>query len=122
MDLQSRLDADALEAQKLTRKHFVVGLNFSVESLRELDPLCDDASFVLPGGKNEANMELLTRVWGAYLGEVLRRASDGAWTETAEGVTLHVAGKTLDPFARVRLRLQEGAEHSLIAYATEALG
>ena len=99
MSDSDQMAQDALEAQ----------------SVSELDPLCDDVEFMLAGGKSEENIELLTRIWGAYLGELLRKQCDGQWVED-DGRCLQIGDGQLRPHEQVRRRLTEGAEFSLPNY------
>ena len=103
MSDSDQMAQDALEAQKFTRKHFVVGLDFSPQSVSELDPLCDDVEFMLAGGKSEENIELL------------RKQCDGQWVED-DGRCLQIGDGQLRPHEQVRRRLTEGAEFSLPNY------
>lgn len=105
MDLQDQINADALEAQKFTRKHFVVGLDFTSGSLKELESLCDDVEYALRGGKSEENLDLLVRIWGAYLGETMRRHSGGEWKKVDGELQLCCNGENYTPHDRVRRRL-----------------
>ncbi len=115
--IAEQMEADALEAMKLVRKHFVVEFDFSAESVRALENLFDDVDFALPGGKTQENIERLTRVWGAYLGEVIRRQRDGQWVESAESAgsrpIMRIEGTDVRPHDQIRQRLLSGAEHSV---------
>ncbi|MCH7729823.1 MAG: hypothetical protein IH991_25640 [Planctomycetes bacterium] len=108
--LSEQMEANAVEAMKLTRKHFVVELDFSESSMEQLEGLANDVDFIMPGGKSEENIELLTRVWGSYVGEVIRRNLDGQWVESTEGddtpASIEVGGSVVNPFGQIRKRLQ----------------
>lgn len=121
MQLQKKLDEDALEAQRLARKYFVIGLDFSLPGLAELDGVIDDVDVYMDGGANEENVRLLTRTWGAYLGETLRRNEIGEWIESDNefGALLQVGDRQVSPHARIRKRLTEGNSHNLAAFAKE---
>jgi hypothetical protein len=118
-DLDNEMKANALEAQKFSRKHLVVELDFSPESLLELDPQCDAVEYAIRGGKSAENIAMLTRIWGAYLGETIRLRIGGQWEEEPTGPVLSLGSERLRPHERVRLRLVEGASHSLVAYFAE---
>jgi hypothetical protein len=119
MSLSERVKQDSLEAQQITRKFFVVGLDFSRDSLAELDELADTIEISMRGGANPENVALLVRVWGAYVGEVLAREGDGQWVEAdnEHGAALVASVGTVSPHDRVRLRITAGSEHSLVAFA-----
>ena len=91
-----------------------------MDSVNQLDPLCDDVQFALRDGMSDENIELLTRIWGAYLGEVIRRSAGGEWGETADAVTLTCGALTLTPHAQIRRRLLEGKQHDLCKF-TESI-
>lgn len=113
-DLQQQIADRAIEAQKLARKYFVVELDFTVESLKPLDAACDDVDFAMPGGKSEENLAKLSRLWGAYVGEVLRQAHGGAWIgDSPDDAVLRIDGRTIEPAKQVRARLAEGPDHRL---------
>ena len=125
MSLNDQMNDDALEAMKLTRKFFVVELNFSPESLTSLDNLFDDVDFSLKGGKSPENIELLTRTWGSYTGEVIRRNLGGEWQvdeSAVGGVTLVVNEKTLSPHQEVRDRLADSGALKLADLYDSARG
>jgi hypothetical protein len=119
-ELAEEMMANALEAQKFTRKHLVVELDFSVISLEELESQADSIDYALEGGRSDENIELLTRIWGSYLGEVLRRNGCGEWVrEEADGgsrVALQGPHETVYPHEQMRRRLTEGPDHNLAAY------
>lgn len=119
--LTDQMNADALEAMKLTRKYFVVELDFSADSIQHLDSLCDDVDFTLRGGRSDENVELLTRVWGSYLGEVIRRHGSGQWIANEQGAPLLRAGDTLlNPHGRVHDRLLNGPDFNLWDFYQQA--
>ena len=100
--LAEQMEADAYEAMKFTRKHFVVELDFSAANLNELDEQCDAVDYTLASGKSEENLQLLKRIWGAYLGETIRRQRGGEWVTTndssgQETAALTCDGKTIFP-------------------------
>jgi hypothetical protein len=107
----------AREAMKLTRKYFVVELNYSEESLEELERVIDDYRIAMPDGDSSETVTLLARVWGAYLGEVLRRRLDGEWIEASEEpdetAAIRVGERTIQPILHLRRRLEAGNEHDV---------
>ena len=79
--LAEEMKSHALEAQKFSRKHLVLELDFSEASIQELENHYDNVAYALRGGMSPENVALLTRLWGAYLGESLRRATGAEWIE-----------------------------------------
>ena len=70
----------------------------------------------LRGGKSDENIDLLTRVWGASLGEVIRREHTGQWSERESSPAIQTENTTLFPHDQIRKRLTLCAEHSLVEY------
>jgi hypothetical protein len=122
MSLLAAMQADALEAQKFSRKHLVLELDFSAHSIAELEQQADSVEYALAGGKSPANMEMLTRTWGAYLGEALRRQTGGEWVQgDDQRVGLRTPAATVFPHEVVRRRLVEGKNANLTTFFSEAL-
>lgn len=97
-------------------------LDFTPESVRQLEVHCDDVEFALPGGMSEENIERLCRIWGSYLGEVVRRRRGGSWMRDANHQpALQLDKETLYPHQHVRRRLLEGKQHNLWTYLQNVL-
>ena len=103
----------AEQAVRLGRE-FKVHLDYSENSLQEVEHLLgrlhDDMS------KSDANkIEEMAKIWGGYLGEVVRRHFGGEWSieKYPAGdfliVTLNVNGARLFPSMKVHKRLTEGS-------------
>jgi hypothetical protein len=118
--LADQMQAHALEAQRFTRKHLVVELDYSPASLQELDAQADAVDYALAGGKSEENLAMLTRIWGSYVGEMLRRHAGGQWVseQSPEGPRIALQGEkqTVYPHEQVRRRLTDGPQHCLAEY------
>jgi hypothetical protein len=118
--LDDEMKADALEAQKFSRKHLVLELDFSESSIQELNNQCDSLDYALRGGKSPENLDKLVRIWGAYFGESLRRATGGEWVEesSAAGRRLGLRGESghvTYPHEQIRGRLSDPKSDSLSA-------
>ena len=101
-------------------------LDFTSESIDGLDEI-----LVLVGENPELDVEFEVRLWGSYLGEVLRRRYAGVWEMTqypggaAAVPAVEVRGSHLFPLIKVFRRLTEGEEEDLrsfYAMVTERLG
>jgi hypothetical protein len=119
-DLAAEIEAHVLESQKFSRKHLVLELDCSPQSLRELDEQCDAVEFAIRGGKSPENVAMLTRIWGAYLGEVLRRRWGGTWSVDESGPVLTINHQQFRPHERVKQRLLAGKQHDIEAFYREA--
>ncbi len=125
-DLGSMMEGYALAAADLAAREFGQKLDFSSESIDALDDI-----LVLVSESPELDVDFEVRLWGSYLGEVLRRRYAGAWemTQYPGGVAavpaVDLRGSRLFPLMKVFRRLTEGDEEDLRAFfsmVTERLG
>ena len=116
----------AQAAAELARQDFQQKLDFTSESIDSLDEI-----LVQVGESPELDLDFEVRLWGSYLGEVLRRRYAGAWemTQYPGGVVavpaVEVRGSRLFPLMKVYRRLTVGEEDDLRAFytmVTERLG
>jgi hypothetical protein len=109
--------ADALAAQKFTRKFFVVELDFTEPTIADLEAQCEAAKYALRAGLSPENIDKLTNLWGAYFGEVLRRHSSGQWglvqNDGADKFALQTTATTVFPHDQIRQRLEQGPAANL---------
>lgn len=81
-DLEQSMNELARQAIQIARDEYGMTLDFSPESLSVLYKLLDRAHalYASPAyaGKNPTRT---IQVWGAYLGETLRRVNNGVWQE-----------------------------------------
>ena len=110
----------AEQAVRLGRE-FKVDLDYSENSLQEVEHLLgrlhDDMS------KSDANkIEEMSKIWGGYLGEVVRRRFGGEWSieKYPAGdfliVSLNVNGARLFPSMKVHKRLTEGSSENIWSF------
>ena len=120
------MEAYARAAAELAHREFHRKLDFSPESIDALDEI-----LVLVGESPEIDLDFEARLWGSYLGEVLRRRYTGAWEMTlypggvAAVPAVDVRGSRLFPLMKVYRRLTMGREEDLrsfYAMVTERLG
>lgn len=120
------MEGYAQAASEFARSEFRQNLDFSSESIDSLDDI-----LVRVGESPELDMDFEVRLWGAYLGEVLRRRYAGTWemTQYPGGVAavpaVELRGSRLFPLMKVYRRLTEGEEEDLSAFfsmVTERLG
>jgi hypothetical protein len=118
--LAKQMASDAADAIKLTDTDFCEALDFTEESVATVEHLVDDIHYALPKGKTPENVDLLCRLWGAYLGEVFRKNVGGEWTiwkgQSGEAIALKCGRVTIFPHDKVRKRLTAGVEHNLKDY------
>ena len=113
-DLGSMMDGYARAAAEAALERFNQRLDFSADSIDTLDEI-----LVLVGESPELDLDFEVRLWGSYLGEVLRRRYTGTWemTQYPGGVAavpaVDVRGSRLFPLIKVYRRLTIGEEEDL---------
>ena len=125
-DLGAMMEGYAQAAAERSRNEFQQTLDFSAESIEGLDDV-----LVLVGESPELDLDFEVRMWGSYLGEVLRRRYAGTWEMTPYpgGIVavpaIEVRGSRLFPLMKVYRRLTMGEEEDLSSFyamVTERLG
>ena len=117
--VSSMAGAYADQAVAIARE-FNARLDYSENSLMELENIVARLALDLPsGGPPAGELTEMCKLWGSYLGEVVRRRFGGDWSiETYPGkqfatLTLNVAGTKLFPSMKVHRRLTSGADDNL---------
>jgi hypothetical protein len=122
-DLGTMMESYARAASELGQSEFRQKLDFTSESIDGLDEI-----LVLVGESPERDLDFEVRLWGSYLGEVLRRRYAGSWEMTqypggAMAVpAVEVRGSRLFPLLKVYRRLTVGEEEDLRAFFTMVTG
>jgi hypothetical protein len=125
-DLGAMMEGYAQAAADSARKDFRHALDFSAESVDSLDEI-----LVMVGESPERDLDFEVRLWGSYLGELIRRRYAGTWEMTQyPGGTVavpavNVRGSRLFPLMKVYRRLTAGEEEDLRSFynmVTERLG
>lgn len=107
----------AIKAAKLT---FDESLDFTSESLEGVERIMTKLQKQEPKLSDEQLTEL-SKLWGVYVGEVIRRYYGGQWT-TVDGVPdVALGGKHAAPVAKVRKRLVGGPTENLKYYFTSIM-
>jgi hypothetical protein len=125
-DLGTMMEGYARAAAELASSEFKLKLDFTSESIDALDEI-----LVMVGESPELDLDFEVRLWGSYLGEVLRRRYAGSWemTQYPGGMVavpaIEVRSSRLFPLMKVHRRLTVGDEEDLRAFyamVTERLG
>src|ERR1700677_1871072 len=125
-DLGAMMEGYARSAAEGAKGELQQRRDFSSESIYVLDDI-----LVLVGESPELDVDFEARLWGSYLGEVLRRRYAGGWemTQYPGGMVavpaVDVRGSRLFPLMKVYRRLTVGEEEDLRAFfamVTERLG
>lgn len=125
-DLGAMMEGYARGAIDTARIDYRKTLDFSSESLEVLDEI-----LVLVSESPEHDVDYEVRLWGSYLGEIIRQRYNGGWEMTQyPGGTVavpavDVRGSRLFPLMKVYRRLTVGEEEDLRSFytmVTERLG
>lgn len=125
-DLGSMMEGYAHAAVEIAHEEFRQELDFTPDSVDTLDEI-----LVLVGESPERDVDFEARLWGSYLGELLRTRYAGFWEMTQyPGGTMampavDVRGSRLFPLMKVYRRLTTGEEEDLRSFfsmVTERLG
>jgi hypothetical protein len=117
--LEEMMEGYAAAAVGLARQEYNQLLDYSAESIDLLDEI-----LVLVGETPDHDLDFEVRLWGSYLGEVLRRRYSGSWEMTSyPGGTsavpsVEVRGSRLFPLIKVYRRLTAGDEDDLRSFYT----
>jgi len=121
------MEGYAQAAAERGRREFRQKLDFSSESIDGLDEI-----LVLVGEGPEFDLDFEVRLWGSYLGEVLRRRYAGNWEMTqypgaSQGggtavPAVEVRGSRLFPLMKVYRRLTTGEEDDLRTFYAMVTG
>ncbi len=124
----------AQDAVELAHDKFEIELDYSLESVESLHIILQAQFEAIPTGwqmlyrfrPSKRKLLTLSKTWGGYLGEVIRREWGGQWLAPAEGpfkggLTLQVQGTMLSPVARAHRQLSIGAEASVAAYVASLI-
>ena len=117
--LDSMVHSYAKQAVTLAHE-FHAQLDFSENSVMEVETILARLSREMPQSKPSSDdVSEICKIWGSYLGEVVRRRFGGDWSiETYPGkqfatLTLTVNGNKLFPSMKVHRRLTEGETDSV---------
>ncbi len=125
-DLGAMMEGYAQGAVEMARSEYKQTLDFSAESINGLDEI-----LMLVSEDPNVDVDYESRLWGSYLGEVLRRRYAGSWemTQYPGGVVsvpaVEIRGSKLFPLMKVFRRLTVGDEEDLRSFysmVTERLG
>lgn len=119
----------AKDAVDTAREKFEINLDYSLESIDSLDLILQSQFEARPTGwqllyrflPSKRKLRTLSRMWGGYLGEVIRRQWGGEWLQPTDGpfkggLTLLVRGTMLSPVGRAHKQMVSGSDASVAAY------
>jgi hypothetical protein len=115
--VNAMVGAYAEQAVRAARE-FSTQLDYSEQSLMDLETILNR----LGPNATAGDLTETCKMWGSYLGEVVRRRFGGEWTiETYPGkqfatLTLTVGGNKLFPTMKVHRRLTQGQDDNLWSF------
>lgn len=118
--LAEDMEANAKNAVELAKTRFQAKLDYGTDSVQVLESLFDRVQYSMPDPESRETLGLLTRLWGSYLGEVIRRKLGGEWLiwtdRHGKTMALQVGDATVFPHNKVKKRLERGADHNVWNY------
>ena len=120
------MEAYAAAAVTVAREEFRQRLDYNSESLVAFEAVLSELT-----ERSELDYDYEVKLWGSYLGEVLRRRYAGGWEMTpypggvAAVPAVEVRGSRLFPLMKVYRRITMGDAESIAAFfnmVTERLG
>lgn len=117
----------AEDAVEFARKNFGVSLDYSNDSVRQVETMAETlvqarpknfVSKLFRKSPSEEEVQTVCKMLGGYIGEVYRRAKGGDWgiNEQFQALGVHQGENWIFPPAKVHKRLTNGAEDNLWSY------
>lgn len=122
-DLSAMMEGYARGAVELAEREYQRRLDYSPDSVNALDEI-----LVLLSESPDIDLDFESRLWGSYLGELLRRRYAGSWemTQYPGGnlavPAIDVRGSRLFPLMKVYRRLTNGEEEDLPSFYAMVTG
>lgn len=125
-DLDAMMEAYAAGAVELAGEVYRQRLDYTADSMVAFEAVLAELN-----EKQELDYDYEVKLWGGYLGEVLRRRYNGRWEMTpypggaAAVPAIEVRGSRLFPLMKVYRRISIGETESIAAFfdlVTERLG
>ena len=107
----------AEESVKVAAEKFGQSLDYTENSLASFEALLQQAYELYrlkESGKNipEDTIQNTARVWGSYLGELMRHKWGGEWGVDGSDVNLTISGKTCYPIQQIYQRITNSTRYS----------
>jgi hypothetical protein len=125
-DLDAMMAAYAAAAVEVANEHYRQRLDYNSDSMVAFEAVLSELT-----ERRDLDYDHEVKLWGSYLGEVLRRRYNGSWemTQYPGGVAavpaIEVRGSRLFPLMKVYRRITMGDTESIAAFfdmVTERLG
>jgi hypothetical protein len=115
--LDEMMQAYAKQAVSIASSEHGIQLDYSQASIEALESILAKLE-----SAPQADLQVLTKLWGGYFGEVLRRQYTSEWLMSEYPgshfavPTLEIGGSRIYPLMKVHRRLTMGAQESLVAF------
>jgi hypothetical protein len=130
LTLSDVMQAYAEDAVDLARERYSIELDYSEASIKDVESILTTMYYALPTGlldrlfrrrPTDEHISQMAKIWGGYVGEVMRRQWGGEWvTETKAHpgtvITLRIHDTDSFPPAKVHKRLINGRADSVWIY------
>lgn len=109
-------------AAKAAKLEWKESLDFSEDSLDAIERIMGklhgrSKQTASDGGFTDEQLTQSSNMWGAYVGEVIRRQYGGQWSTAADGILqLALSGTTTQPVVKVRNRIVKGPADNIRFY------
>ena len=117
----SQIQTLSSRAIQIAAENYSKSLDYTDNSLLDLEFLLQQANqrYLFPDvgkGLSETELRNASRIWGAYLGEYMRRKWGGEWIESGENFDLIINGSRHSPIEQVYHRITHGKQYDLQEY------
>jgi ribosomal protein L40E len=118
INVNSQMQQLADKAVIATREKFGFSLDFTENSLQQLEVLLQQAHEHFKQASSSGNplsipIQNTVRMWGSFFGEIIRRKAGGDWVVDQKNVFLQIGNRRLDPLGQVQLRIVNGPQYNL---------
>jgi len=123
-NVNAQLQKIADYAVKVAAEKFGQSLDYTENSLASFETLLQQAheqNSSQGSGKNlsEEAVQKTARVWGSYLGELMRRKWGGEWVISGTDAKLTINGKNYSPIQQVYQRITNGQQYDTRKYIAD---
>lgn len=118
----------ALTAVEMSKTQFDIELDFSEKSLENVEEVLSRFYKTIPKGitklwsrgPSESQLNSVSIIYGAYIGEVIRRHYGGEWSQEDDSGIFTLVSKevTMVPSSKVYKRITNGPEDNVSFYYT----
>ena len=117
----SQMQQLANNAVIAAKDKYGINLDYSENNLQQLELLLQQSHESYKqssriGNSNSISIENTVRVWGSYLGEVIRRSLGGDWIVDQKDTLLQIGYRRFDPLGQVQKRIVNGSLYNVHNY------